>query len=73
MAFINATIPGSYNEFIDEVLPVLRERGVERRQEADDGMLRSTLFGTNQLNERHPAVQYRGAFAENKVEQPFSS
>ena len=69
---INATIPGSYDEFIDEVLPVLRERGLARGREANDGTLRSALFGTDQLNERHPAAQYRGAFTENKVEQPFS-
>ena len=29
---MNATIPGSYEEFIDQVIPVLRERGLARDQ-----------------------------------------
>ncbi|WP_413364294.1 LLM class flavin-dependent oxidoreductase [Lysinibacillus sp. 3P01SB] len=69
---INATLPGSYDEFIDAILPILRERGLAKELEAVDGTLRSTLFGTDQLNERHPAAKYRGAFAETEVEQHFS-
>lgn len=59
---INATIPGSYDEFIDHVLPVLRERGLARR-EYEPGTLRRKLFGNDRLSERHPAARYRGAFA----------
>ena len=58
---VNATIPGSYQEFIDHVMPVLRERGLA----ADDyreGTLRNKLFGHDRLTERHPAAAYRGAF-----------
>jgi FMN-dependent oxidoreductase (nitrilotriacetate monooxygenase family) len=58
---INATIPGSYDEFIDHVLPVLRERGLARREYAP-GTLRRKLFGGDRLSERHPAARYRGAF-----------
>jgi FMN-dependent oxidoreductase (nitrilotriacetate monooxygenase family) len=58
---INATIPGSYEEFIDHVLPVLRDRGLARREYAE-GTLRRKLFGNDRLTERHPAAQYRGAF-----------
>ena len=35
---VNATIPGSYQEFIDQVMPVLRERGL-----ANDGYREGTL------------------------------
>ncbi len=60
---INATIPGSYQEFIDAVMPTLRERGLA----ADgyrEGTLRNKLFGHDRLTERHGASQYRGAFRE---------
>src|ERR1700712_4530006 len=59
---INATIPGSYEEFIDHVLPVLRERGLARDGYAE-GPLRKKLFGSDRLSERHPAARYRGAFS----------
>ena len=32
---INATIPGSYEEFIDKVMPVLRERGLAKTQQQE--------------------------------------
>ena len=59
---INATIPGSYEEFIDQVMPVLRKRGLARNKHGEPGTLRRTLFGTDRLSERHPAAKYRGAF-----------
>ena len=58
---VNATIPGSYDEFIDHVLPVLRERRLARREYAP-GTLRHKLFGTDRLTDRHPASRYRRAF-----------
>lgn len=63
---INATIPGSYEEFIDKVLPVLRERGLarQRREDSDAVTLRNTLFGIDLLDEKHPASKYRGAFSK---------
>lgn len=59
---INWVIPGSFAEFADEVLPVLRERGLAQ-SEYSEGTLRAKLFGTDRINERHPAAAYRGAFA----------
>jgi FMN-dependent oxidoreductase (nitrilotriacetate monooxygenase family) len=60
---VNATIPGSYDELIEHVLPVLRARGLARDGYAE-GTLRRKLFGGgDRLSERHPAARYRGAFA----------
>jgi FMN-dependent oxidoreductase (nitrilotriacetate monooxygenase family) len=59
---VNAEIPGSYEEFVDHVIPVLRERGLARREYAP-GTLRDKLFGRgDRLPGTHPAAQYRGAF-----------
>ena len=59
---INAEIPTTYEEFVDEVIPVLQERGLAQR-EYSAGTLRSKLFGGDaRLPERHPAARYRGAF-----------
>ena len=60
---INWVIPGSFEEFADKVLPVLRERGLAQ-SEYSAGTLREKLFGDGPLlNDRHPAAAYRGAFA----------
>lgn len=60
---VNAEIPGSYEDFVDEVIPVLRDRGLVQR-EYTEGTLRHKLFGHgDRLPERHPAARYRGAFA----------
>jgi FMN-dependent oxidoreductase (nitrilotriacetate monooxygenase family) len=60
---INATIPGSYDEFIEQVMPTLRERNLASADGYREGTLRNKLFGHDRLTERHPAAQYRGAFA----------
>jgi len=60
---INQVIPGSYDELIEHVFPVLRERGLARDGYAE-GTLRRKLFGSDRLPDRHPAAAYRGAFAE---------
>lgn len=60
---INSTIPGSYDEFIDHVLPVLRERGLARSPEqSGGGTLRGALTGGDRLPRNHPAAAFRGAF-----------
>ncbi|MEV7692817.1 NtaA/DmoA family FMN-dependent monooxygenase [Microbacterium sp. NPDC089189] len=59
---INWVLPGSFEEFAEKVLPVLRERGLAQSEYAP-GPLRQKLFGAPRLNERHPAARYRGAFA----------
>ena len=60
---VNAEIPGSYEEFVDHVVPVLQQRGLAQTEYAD-GTLRHKLFGRgDRLPERHQATRYRGAFA----------
>jgi FMN-dependent oxidoreductase (nitrilotriacetate monooxygenase family) len=65
---INATLPGSYIEFIDHVIPELRRRGMARsaaeQQAHNHTTLRGRLTGTDRLPASHPAARYRGAFAE---------
>ena len=63
---INQTIPGSYDELIEHVFPVLRERGLARTEYAP-GTLRRKLFGSDRLPDRHPATRYRGAFTPTEV------
>ena len=64
---VNAEIPGTYEEFVDHVVPVLQERGLAQREYAE-GTLRHKLFGSgDRLPERHPAARYRGAFAPQHV------
>ena len=58
---VNWQIPGSYDEFIDLVLPVLQRRDLAKTQYAS-GTLRAKIFGADHLNDRHPASRYRGAF-----------
>ena len=60
---INWVIPGSFEEFAQKVLPVLRERGLAQSEYAP-GTLRQKLFGTDRLPETHPGAQYRRAFTE---------
>lgn len=58
---INATIPGSYTQFIDEVMPVLRARGMAR-ESYEPGTLRHRIFGHDRLPASHPGAAWRGAF-----------
>lgn len=59
---VNWRIPGSYDEFIELILPELQRRGLART-EYSPGTLREKLFGEAHLNDRHPAAAYRGAFS----------
>lgn len=58
---VNATIPGSYSEFIEHVMPVLRTRGLAHN-EYSAGTLRQKVFGRAELPQSHPAAAWRGAF-----------
>ncbi|MGE0338190.1 MAG: NtaA/DmoA family FMN-dependent monooxygenase [Gammaproteobacteria bacterium] len=58
----NATIPGSYRDFIAHVMPVLRARGLASREDAA-GTLRGRLFGHDRLQPPHPGAAWRGRFA----------
>ncbi|MFT4043112.1 MAG: NtaA/DmoA family FMN-dependent monooxygenase [Gordonia sp. (in: high G+C Gram-positive bacteria)] len=57
---IFSEIPGSYRDFIDHVLPVLRQRGLARISDRPQ-TLRHRLFGRDRLPDSHPAAAYRGA------------
>ena len=60
---VNAEIPGSYEDFVDQVIPVLQARGLAQ-SEYSEGTLRQKLFGQgDRLPERHQATRYRGAFS----------
>jgi alkanesulfonate monooxygenase SsuD/methylene tetrahydromethanopterin reductase-like flavin-dependent oxidoreductase (luciferase family) len=60
---VNAGNPEPYEEFVDQVSPVLQRRGLMQREYAE-GTLRHKLFGRgDRLPELHPAARYRGAFA----------
>jgi long-chain alkane monooxygenase len=63
---VNATIPGSYEEFVDYVLPVLQDRGLAQREYAS-GTTRAKLSGSDLLADSHPAARYRGAFTPVKA------
>ena len=60
---INWVLPGSFEEFAEKVLPILRQRGLAQTEYAP-GTLREKLFGRAHLDERHPAARYRGAFSD---------
>ncbi|MET0745129.1 MAG: LLM class flavin-dependent oxidoreductase [Microvirga sp.] len=62
---INWTIPGSYREFADHLLPTLQARGLAKR-EYRPGTLRHKLFGHDRLDARHPAAGWRGAFSDRR-------
>ena len=55
-----AVTPGTFEEFVDGVVPVLQKRGM-MQTEYQDGTLREKLYGPGQarLSPPHPAVQYR--------------
>ena len=58
----NWTLPGSYREFNTDLLPVLQDRGLAKR-EYRTGTLRRKLFGGDQLNPRHVGAGYRNIFS----------
>jgi len=62
---VNWRLPGSYDDFIEHVMPVLRKRGLAKT-EYREGTLRAKLFGEDRLNDRHPAARYRGAYSERE-------
>ena len=59
---MNWTIPQSYEEFVDHVVPELQARGLART-EYERGTLRSRLSGTDRLPDRHPAARFRKVHA----------
>lgn len=57
-----AVTPGTFEEFVEYVIPILQERGLVRK-EYDEGTLRKNLFGHDHLPENHPGYQYRNLFS----------
>jgi hypothetical protein len=57
------TTPGSFREFIEQVIPEMQRRGLAQREYAH-GTLRERLFAgrSARLPDRHPAAKFRGAF-----------
>lgn len=65
---MNHVLPGSYDNFIEGVLPELRRRGLAQGEYAP-GSLRQKIFGRgDRLPENHPASAYRGVFGEFSAE-----
>lgn len=61
---MNHVLPGSYDNFIEGVLPELRRSGLAQ-SEYDQGSLRQKVFGRGDyLPGNHPAAKFRGAFSE---------
>jgi hypothetical protein len=54
-----AISPGSFNDFIAWVMPVLRQRGRVRPQPAQPLTLRERLTGQPRLAADHPATRFR--------------
>ena len=57
--------PGSFEDFVEYVVPELQKRG-RYRTEYEGSTLRESLYGAGQprVIDTHPAAQYRGAFAD---------
>jgi len=55
-----AVTPGTFEEFVDGVVPVLQKRGM-MQTEYEDGTLREKIYGAGhaRLSLPHPAAQYR--------------
>src|SRR5690606_20532991 len=64
---MNHVLPGSYDNFIEGVLPELRRRGLAQTKYAQ-GSLRNKVFGRGDyLPADHPAAKHRGAFSNNSA------
>jgi FMN-dependent oxidoreductase (nitrilotriacetate monooxygenase family) len=64
---INFTLPGTYTDFIETVLPELRARGLAQTSYGPGATLRERVTDGEDgptIASDHPAAQYRGAFRE---------
>lgn len=57
-----AVTPGTFEDFVDHVIPVLQSRGLVRK-DYEEGTFRKNLFGYDQLPDHHPGRQYRNRFS----------
>ncbi|WP_271397278.1 LLM class flavin-dependent oxidoreductase [Salinicoccus roseus] len=53
-----AVTPGTFTEFVDDVVPVLQERGLVQKEYEGD-TLRANLSGQDQLAKHHPGKNYQ--------------
>ena len=58
--------PGSFEDFVELVVPILQARGLVRR-DYEEGTFRNNLFGRDQLSEDHPAKQVRKQVIQETV------
>jgi FMN-dependent oxidoreductase (nitrilotriacetate monooxygenase family) len=60
---------GSFEDFIDYVMPVLADRGLAQREYGPGQTLREKLFpdGAGHLPARHPARSYRALFEQGRA------
>ncbi|MBU8816709.1 LLM class flavin-dependent oxidoreductase [Mycolicibacterium goodii] len=65
----NSVLPGSFEEFAEHVMPVLRKRGLARLDWRGTSF-RSRLFGHDLLPDRHPGARYRRAFSSTSGPTP---
>ncbi|MFE4810631.1 LLM class flavin-dependent oxidoreductase [Peribacillus simplex] len=61
-----AVTPGTFEEFVEYVIPILQERGLVRK-EYEKGTFRKNLFGYDQLPDSHVARQYRKSFSVQSI------
>lgn len=61
-----AVTPGTFEEFVEHVIPILQERGLVRK-EYEKGTFRKNLFGYDQLPDSHVARQYRKSFSVQSI------
>ncbi|MED1469848.1 LLM class flavin-dependent oxidoreductase [Bacillus salipaludis] len=61
-----AVTPGTFEEFVEYVIPILQERGLVRK-EYEKGTFRKNLFGYDQLPDAHIARQYRKHFSVQSI------
>jgi long-chain alkane monooxygenase len=64
-----AVTPGSFEDFIDQVMPVLRDRGLAQREYGPGRTLRERLFPGRgaHLADRHPARAHRNLWRASAV------
>ncbi|RBN37881.1 5,10-methylene tetrahydromethanopterin reductase, partial [Priestia megaterium] len=58
-----AVSPGTFEDFVEYVVPLLQERGLVRK-EYESGSFRKNLFGYDQLPDHHPGRQYHHYFSK---------
>lgn len=61
---INFTLPQTFEDLTEHLMPTLRQRGLAK-SEYREGTLREKITGTAHLPNSHPAASWRGAFSKS--------